>query len=113
MGFLYLYTEELMLIYYGEPMQLVVDILGAAVLIFFLSAGITSILEKESRAATISFIFGILLSFPFLLPLLKDVTYPDWLSIGMLSLAGGCLAIILIPFSGRIQYTTSSRGTDR
>lgn len=86
-------------------MELVVFGFGGAVLIFFLSASITSVLEKEKRAASISFISGILLSFPFLLPLLENVTYPDWLYIGMLSLAGCCLAIFLIPFRGRIQYT--------
>jgi reductive dehalogenase len=85
-------------------MELLVIGLGVTVLIFFLSAGITSILEKENRAASISSISGILLSFPFLLPLLKDVTYPDWLYVGMLFLAGCCLAIFLIPFRGRIQY---------
>ena len=86
-------------------MELVVIGFGGIVFMFFLAAGITSILEKESRAASISFISGIFLSFPFLLPLLEDVTYPNWLSIGMISLAGCCLAIFLIPFRGRIQYT--------
>lgn len=86
-------------------MELVVIGFGGAVLIFFLSAGITSMIEREKRAASISFISGILLSFPFLLPLLENVTYPDWLYIGMLSFAGCCLAIFLIPFRGRIQYT--------
>jgi reductive dehalogenase len=94
-----------MLIYYGDPMQLVLKILGAAVLVFFGSTGITSILEKERRAAKISFIAGILLSIPFLMPLLKEVTYPDWLSIGMVSFAGCCLAIFLVPFSGRVRNT--------
>ncbi len=86
-------------------MDLVVIGLGVIVLIFFMSAGITSIFEKEKRAAFLSFISGILLSVPFLLPLLKDVTYPDWLYVGMLFLAGCCLAIFLIPFKGRIQYS--------
>jgi ferredoxin len=86
-------------------MELVVIGLGVAVMIFFMSAGITSILEKENRAASISFISGILLSVPFLLPLFKEVMYPDWLYAGMLFLSGCCLAIFLIPFKGRIQYT--------
>ncbi|KPL26233.1 MAG: hypothetical protein AMS23_02395, partial [Bacteroides sp. SM1_62] len=86
-------------------MELVLILLGAGLLLFLLSAGITSMMEKERRAACISFISGILLSFPYLLPVLKDVTYPDWISAGMISLAGGCLAISLIPFRGRIQYT--------
>ena len=86
-------------------MEQVVSVFGGTVLIFFLSAGITSILEKENRAASISFISGILLSFPFLLPLLKEVRYPDWLYIGMLSFAGCCLVIFLVPVRGRIHYT--------
>jgi len=86
-------------------MELAVILIGGAVLIFFMSAGITSILEKEKRAAFISFIIGILLSFPFLLPLLAAVQYPVWLSAGIFSLAGGCLAIFLIPFRGQIRYT--------
>ena len=86
-------------------MELAVIVFGGTVLIFFLSAGITSILEKEGRAASISFTSGILLSFPFLLPLIADVLYPGWLSIGMLSLAGCCLAIFLVPFRWPIRYT--------
>ena len=86
-------------------MELVVFVFGGAVLLFFMSAGITSLLEKESRAASISFFSGILLSIPFLLPLLTDVQYPDWLFIGMLLLAGCCLAIFLVPFRGRIHYS--------
>jgi reductive dehalogenase len=86
-------------------MELVLLGLGAGLLIFFLSASITSMLEKEKRAVSISFISGILLSFPFLMPLIKDVTYPDWLSVGMVSFTGCCLAIFLIPVRGRITYT--------
>lgn len=86
-------------------MELVLFGFGLAVLIFFLSAGLTSILEQESRAAFISFTSGILFSFPFVLPFLLDVRYPDWLFVGMLSLAGCCLAIFLIPIRGRIRYS--------
>jgi len=86
-------------------MDLVVFLIGGTMLIFFLSAGITSMLEKESRPASISFLSGPLLSFPFLLPLLADVSYPDWLNIGLLSLAVCCLVIFLVPFRGRIQYS--------
>ena len=86
-------------------MELVLIVLGVTVLIFFGSAGVTSFIEKQNRAAFISIISGILLSLPLLAPLLRDVTYPDWLYAGMLMLAGCCLAIFLIPFKGRIQYT--------
>ncbi len=59
-------------------MELAVFVFGGAVLLFFMSAGITSILEKESRAASVSFFSGILLSIPFLLPLLTDVQSRAW-----------------------------------
>lgn len=91
-------------------MELVVFGFGVAVLIFFLMAGITSILEQERRAALISFSSGILLSFPFVLPFFLDVSYPDWLFIGLLSLGGCCLAIFLIPFRGRISYSYQQPG---
>jgi len=91
-------------------MELAVFVFGGAVLLFFMSAGITSLLEKESRAASISFFSGILLSIPFLLPLLTDARYPDWLFIGMLLLAGCCLAIFLVPFRGRIPYSYQRPG---
>ncbi len=85
-------------------MELAVPLLGAVLLIFLFSAGVTSMLEKEKRAACLSFISGILLSFPFLLPMLdKDLTYPDWLSTGLVSLMGCFLVISLIPVRG--QYT--------
>jgi ferredoxin len=86
-------------------MEVVLSVLGATVLLFFLAAGVTSFLEKEKRAAVISLIFGLLLSIPFLVTWLLDVIYPDWLAIGLICLTGVILAIFLFPARGRIPYT--------
>jgi reductive dehalogenase len=88
-----------------DVMERVVLGLGAALLLFFLSAGITSLLEKERRAARASLILGIFLSLPFLLPLMKGISYPVWISIALVSVAGCCLALLLLPIRGQIRYT--------
>jgi reductive dehalogenase len=78
---------------------------GAGWLLFFFAAGITSMLEGEKRAAIVSFLSGMILSIPFLLPGLNGITYPVWLSALMASLAASCLALLLIPLKGRIPYS--------
>ena len=86
-------------------MELLVSGLGAGWLVFFFSAGITSMLEREKRAAFISFSCGLLVSVPFILPLFNGVSYPGWLSTGLVSFAGACLFLFLMPFRGRIRYS--------
>lgn len=86
-------------------MDLVLYLTGGVALIFFLSVSLFSMLEKEGRAASISFFSGILLAFPYLLPLFSKVVYPGWLSLTLLCIAGCCLAVYLVPVRGRIRYT--------
>ena len=86
-------------------MVLAIGVLGSGLLIFFAAAGITSLIEKERRAAGISFIAGIFLALPFLLPAVGGVHYPDWLYLGLIALPGACLFLFLIPIPGRIPYS--------
>ena len=86
-------------------MEVVLSGLGAGWLLLCFSAGITAILEREKRAALVSFLSGILFSIPFLLPCLHGVTYPTWLSVFLVSFAGCSLALLLIPLRGRIRYS--------
>ncbi len=86
-------------------MELVISGLGTGILIFFMSVSMTSFLERERRATGISLFAGILISFPFLLPVLLNVKSPDWLSIGLVSIAICWLVIFFIPVRGRIRYT--------
>jgi reductive dehalogenase len=86
-------------------METVVIIMGMVLLLFFLSAAMTSFLEGEKRAVYVSMVVGAVLSFPFLLPLFRGVDYPSWLFIAMLGLAGCCLIVLLLPIGGRVRYT--------
>ncbi len=91
-----------------RDMELLMWLLGAGLLVFFVAAGITSLVEKEMRAAVISFLAGMLLSFPFLLPVFKGVHYPNWLSLGLVVLSGSSLLLFLIPYPGRTRYSYQS-----
>ncbi|MFC2098679.1 4Fe-4S dicluster domain-containing protein [Bacteroidota bacterium] len=85
---------------------------GGILLILFIAIFISSMFEKEERAAYLSLLLGIALSLPFLLPFLFNFSYPDWISLALVALPLIALLVLFFPFRGRIQYSMQNP-TDR
>jgi len=77
---------------------------GGILLIFFTAVLLTSLFEKEERAAYLALLSGFLLSFPFLLPFFLGFVYPAWISLVLNGLLLGPLLALFLPFRGRISY---------
>ena len=71
-------------------------------LIFFTAVFATSIFEKEERAAFLALICGLLLSFPFLLPVLTGFDFPAFISLIISLIFILSLLALFLPLRGRI-----------
>jgi len=84
--------------------DLALPIAGGILFIFFTAVFVTSLFEKEERAAFLSLLSGFLLSLPFLTPFLFGFVYPAWISLVLCSLFMGAILALFFPFRGRISY---------
>jgi len=87
--------------------QNIIDILllitGSLISVVFIYVKIISIIEKEYRAAKISFLFSVLSFIPFMALYLYDFEYKNTISIILLSLVYGLVIILFIPVRPKLK----------
>ena len=85
-------------------MDIILLIEGLFVLIFFLLIAATSLLEKEKRAAVISAAAGLVISIPYLVPVLFLVSYPDIVGYILAAVVLVPVLIYLLPVRLPVRY---------
>ena len=78
---------------------------GGIIFTFFYAAFITSLFEKEKRPALLSLLTGILISLPFLLPMMTGIQYPEWIALVLSALFPLALLVLFLPFRGKVEYS--------
>ncbi len=77
---------------------------GGIIAGLFLAVFLTSLSEKEYRAAWISLPAGLLLSLPCLLPVVAYARFPVWISMTFSMFMAISVLMLFLPFRGRIRY---------
>jgi len=85
-------------------MDYILLIEGIVIFTFFFTVAATSLMEKESRATLISALAGLILSVPFLIPVLFLIQYPDIVSyiLGLSIILP--LLLVLVPIRVPVKY---------
>jgi reductive dehalogenase len=86
-------------------MSTALPFIGILLCLFLLSASITSLFEKEYRAALIFVAGGLIIPFPYLFPAFSYIFYPSWIESGLVLIPAVLLVILFGPFRGNIRYT--------
>jgi len=84
-------------------MNILILTTGIALSVFFLYMFIISLVEKEYRAAKISFVFSILILIPFLLIYFIDFSFKDIISYTIIGLILGLLLVLFLPIRPGIK----------
>lgn len=93
-----------MMIEYPETPGLLLPAEAALILGLFLAVFITSLFEKENRAAILALLAGIILSTPFFLFGQLEVPGPSWIMTVIKSIPPVVILSLFFPFRGRAGY---------
>jgi ferredoxin len=91
-------------------MSIALPYFGILLCLFFLTACITSLFEKERRPAVIFLFIGLLIPCPYLIPSFSILVYPAWLTSILILIPLMSATILFIPFRGNVRYVRQNPG---
>ena len=90
---------------YEQILNIALTLEGGILLAFLTAVSLTSLFEREKRAAFLSLLAGLLLALPFLLPFFLGFQYQSWISLSLSGLIILPFLVLFFPFRGRIEYS--------